>query len=95
MSYKHCFDCLRWGMLISVMASTALAAQNPALPTAPPSHSESDSLLSSLRELQTQVRELQAEMAAMKHADSVIVHSTVEAAILRLSDTSLNVRVVP
>jgi GT2 family glycosyltransferase/glycosyltransferase involved in cell wall biosynthesis len=46
----------------------------------------------SAAEVESQKR---AEMAAMRHADSVIVHSSVEAAILHDSDASLNVRVVP
>jgi hypothetical protein len=64
----RCFEWLRWGMLVAVMAWTAVSvaqeSTNPPQPASvnPPNTSVSDSV----RELREQVRELQAAVAGMR-----------------------------
>jgi hypothetical protein len=64
----RCFEWLRWGMLVAVMAGTAVSvaqeSTNPPQPASvnPPNTSVSDSV----RELREQVRELQAAVAGMR-----------------------------
>src|SRR5580698_3474469 len=64
----RCFEWLRWGMLVAVMAGTAVSvaqeSTNPPQPASvnPPTTSVSDSV----RELREQVRELQAAVAGMR-----------------------------
>jgi hypothetical protein len=90
MSDKGWFEWLRWGVLMSVMASTtagvAQEAANRAEPASPVSHSEpgsgtwTNSVDDSVRELREQVRELQIAVAGMR---SDWQHARAETAELR------------
>ncbi|MGB0047483.1 MAG: hypothetical protein WBP70_08555, partial [Terriglobales bacterium] len=65
MSKMRCFEWLRWGMLVSLVASAALgAAQDRTQP--PAAESSHDAVSDSIHELQQQVRELQAAVAGMR-----------------------------
>jgi hypothetical protein len=67
MSKTRWFECLRWGMLLSVTAWSAFAAaQEAANRTQPPPESLHEPVSDSVRELREQVRELQAAVAGMR-----------------------------